>query len=102
MDTGHTPGGFVLVANPSYAGKTPTPMKAVCHDGSPFVTIQCSCGYQLHQHESRVAEIPPDAEIASRCLGCGELLVFPPGFFAEAFKKMRDEGWLAVSGEVER
>jgi hypothetical protein len=61
---------FELVPNPAYAGKTPTPLKAECHDGSPFITIQCDCGVQLHQHESSVVAVPVDAEIASRCPSC--------------------------------
>jgi ribosomal protein S27E len=69
-------------------------MVAECHDRTPFLTIRCRCGYELHQHESRVAAIPDDAEIASRCLGCGELLVFPPGYFKEAFAELRREGWI--------
>jgi hypothetical protein len=26
---------WVLVPNPNYAGKTPRPLQAACHDGSP-------------------------------------------------------------------
>jgi hypothetical protein len=85
---------WALVPNPNYAGKTPRPLQAVCHDGSPCVDIRCRCGYTLHQHESQTAQIPADAEVASRCLGCGELLVFPAGWFAEAFARMRADGWI--------
>jgi hypothetical protein len=88
-------GEWVLVENPAYAGMSPRPMIATCHDGSPFVTIRCRCGSEFHQHESRVAHVPADAEIASRCFGCGELLVFPPGWFAAVFDQLRSEGWTA-------
>jgi len=86
---------WLLVPNPGYAGKTPRSLEAVCHDGTPFVTIRCRCGYELHQHESRTAKIPDDAVVASRCLGCGEILMFPPGWFADAFAQLRREGWVA-------
>jgi ribosomal protein S27E len=81
--------------NPNYAGKTPRPLKVECHDGTPFVTIRCRCGYTLHLHESQTADIPADAEVASRCHSCGEPLVFPAGWFAEAFAQMREDGWIA-------
>jgi hypothetical protein len=87
---------FELVPNPAYAGKTPSPLKAECHDGSPFITIQCDCGVQLHQHESSVVAVPADAEIASRCPSCRKTLVFEPGFFARAFQQLRDQGWVAA------
>ena len=85
---------WVLVDNPSYGGKAPRILKADCHDGTPCVDIRCSCGYTLHQHESRTKDLPVDAEIACSCLGCGELLVFPPGWFHEAFAQMRADGWI--------
>jgi ribosomal protein S27E len=85
---------WVILENPAFAGRKPTILQAACHDRSPFVTIRCRCGYELHQHESRVAMAPAGAEIAMRCLGCGELLLFPPGFFAGAFATLRQEGWI--------
>jgi hypothetical protein len=86
---------FELVPNPAYAGRKPTPLVAECHDGTPFITIQCDCGSQLHQHESSVAHVPAEAEIASRCPSCRKTLVFEPGFFARAFQQLRDDGWVA-------
>ena len=83
-----------LVENAAFAGMEPRIMVAACHDRSPFITIRCRCGCELHQHETRVSSFPDDAELASRCLGCGELLVFPPGFFREAFAGMRRDGWI--------
>jgi ribosomal protein S27E len=89
-------GGWRLEDNPAYAGREPTPLKAKCHDGSPFLTIRCgTCGGEMHQHESVTAGIPRDAEIASPCKECGELLVFPPGWFHEAFAELRRLGWVA-------
>jgi len=85
---------WVLRPNPAYAGKTPRVMKAECHDGSPFVTISCRCGYELHQHESVTSQIPDDVVIASKCLGCGATLTFPPGWFTKAFAELRAEGWI--------
>jgi hypothetical protein len=85
---------FTLVPNPAYAGRTPTPLVVACHDRTPFITIRCDCGAALHQHESFVAHVPVDAEIASRCPGCGKTLVFEPGFFADAFQQLRDDGWV--------
>lgn len=97
----HVPGTFTrtdwkLIDNPDYGGRAPTPLKAACHDGSPFITIKCNhCGEGMHHHETSVAHVPADAEIASRCPTCSRLLVFPPGFFADAFAQLRAEGWVA-------
>lgn len=84
-----------LVENPSYAGREPTPMRAACHDGSPFISIRCDCGALGHQHESRTELIPDTVAVAMRCLECGELLEFPPGYFTTAFARLRAEGWIA-------
>ena len=85
-----------LVENPAYAGKTPTPLEAACHDRTPFITVHCECGSDLHLHESQIAGMPADAEVATGCHGCSELLVFPPGYFQGAFQRLRDEGWIAA------
>lgn len=90
--------GMKLVPNPSYAGKTPRPLLAACHDRTPFLTAQCDCGYQLHLHESQLATLPDHAIIETRCHACGGQLVFPPHFFEDAFQQLRDEGWLAERG----
>jgi hypothetical protein len=83
-----------LVPNPAYAGKTARILKAACHDGSPCIDIRCRCGVTLHQHESRTATIPDDAEVATRCVRCRRLLVFPPGYFVSAFAQLRADGWI--------
>jgi hypothetical protein len=85
---------WVLEENPAYAGQTPRILKAACHDGTPFITIRCDCGEELHQHESQTKDIPAGTETGTRCFGCRKLLVFPPGFFADAFQRLRDDGWI--------
>jgi hypothetical protein len=86
---------WVVGDNPAYGGMTPRPLKPACHDGSPCIDIICtSCGGTLHQHESRTKSLPLDAEVGCPCPYCHEVLVFPPGFFAEAFTKLREDGWV--------
>lgn len=87
--------GSVLADNPAYAGKTPRPLVARCHDGSPFVTVTPGCGHPGHIHETQIAGAPPDAEIGLNCATCGTMSVWPPGWFAAAFQQMRDDGWIA-------
>lgn len=84
---------FELVRNPAFEGRKPTPLQAACHDRTPFLTVRCSCGYELHLHESQLEQVPADYGIATSCHRCGELLDFEPGFFARAFQQLRDEGW---------
>ena len=84
-----------LVRNPDWAGRAPTPLQASCHDGTPFITIRCDCGEDMHMHESQFAAVPDDAEIVTRCHECDETLVFLPGYFPETFARLRAEGWLA-------
>lgn len=67
-------------------------LKATCHDGTPFLTVECDNDHELHVHES---QLPPEpAEVGLRCPTCGEVLVFAPGQIEEAFAQMREEGWL--------
>jgi hypothetical protein len=86
---------WALIPNPAYAGQTPRIVEAVCHDRSPFVTVRCSCGSDMHLHESQTDGIPPDAELATTCRTCAQTLVFPPGYFRAAFQRLRAEGWIA-------
>jgi ribosomal protein S27E len=81
---------WALMPNPNYAGK-PRLMEAACHDRTPFITVFCQCGNEMHIHES---SIRPLVEIAARCNGCGELLLFPPDYLPGAFQQLRDEGWI--------
>lgn len=82
-----------LVDNEAYAGQTPRKLTGACHDGSPFVTIQCdACHAYSHIHETQVQDI--DTRIGMRCV-CGTVLEFPVGCFERAFAEMRRQGWLA-------
>jgi len=81
--------------NPAYAGKPAQKLTADCHDHSPFITIQCSCGFDNHIHESSIIEVPPDRGIGSRCHGCEDVLTFEPGELHAAFAELRGRGWIA-------
>jgi hypothetical protein len=65
--------------NPAYAGRMPSPLEASCHDRSPFLTITCSCGAEMHIHETQIAQAPRGLPMGATCKGCGELLMFEPG-----------------------
>jgi len=85
---------WTLVTNPGITGP-PRPLQAVCHDRSPFVTIVCGgCGFEMHVHETQLPSLPR-TEIVTLCNECGELLEFPSGFLADAFRRLRVEGWIA-------
>jgi hypothetical protein len=86
---------WALVDNPAWAGKTPGDgtLEPACHDKSHFVTIACTCGEQMHIHESQLAGHDFD-DIGAPCKGCGELLLFPPGVLPGAFATMRRQGWI--------
>ena len=45
-------------------------------------------------HESETKAIPAHAEVESRCHRCAAPLIFPPGWFQEAFTQMRKDGWI--------
>lgn len=83
-----------IVPNPAYEGRKPTLLTPACHDGTPSLDVQCDCGHQMHVHESQITEYAFSV-IISTCHGCGEPLVFPSGFFPEAFGQMRADGWIA-------
>lgn len=84
-----------IIDNPEWAGRKPRPLKAECHDGSPFITILCpKCGADGHIHETQIQRVPADAEIAFRCSSCGRASIVPPGFFARGFAEMRAKGWI--------
>jgi hypothetical protein len=86
---------WVWQENPAYAGRTPTVLKAACHDGSPFITISCWCGWDMHVHETQLAKLPAKIEIHARCKGCYEFLTIPPGWLPGAFADLRLRGWIA-------
>lgn len=82
-----------LVDNPVFYGRARGLLEPDCHDRSPFVTIQCACGFDNHVHESSIVEVPPDRGIGSRCNGCQGILEFPPGVLHNAFAELRRRGW---------
>ena len=86
---------WVLVDNPAWAGVKPSGLtESSCCDRSHCLTVECGCGEQMHMHESKTKQVPRGSGVASRCLGCGDLLTFPPGYFAKAFAEMRRQGWI--------
>jgi len=82
------------VENPAYVDRIPEPLTVDCHDGSPFLTVRCFCGFDNHVHESSIIEVPPTAGIATRCHGCRDILRFAPGEFHAAFAELRRRGWI--------
>lgn len=83
------------VENPGWAGVEPRRLTgSECHDRSHFVTVECSCGEQMHMHETQWQKAEGLA-IGSRCKGCGDLLVFPPSHFEGVLAEMRRQGWIA-------
>jgi hypothetical protein len=81
--------------NPAYALRKPAPLEPACHDGSPMLDVLCSaCRTVGHVHETGVAAAPAESAIATRCTGCGEMLVFEPGFLQAGFSELRRRGWV--------
>jgi hypothetical protein len=86
--------GWLWVENPDFMLRRPELLVADCHDRTPFITIHCACDFDNHVHESSSVEVPPDHGVASKCNGCGELMLFEPGWFQFAFEDLRRRGWL--------
>lgn len=86
--------GWVFAENPAFAGQQPRPLQPACHDRSPFITVRCHCGAELHLHETQLAAVPGDTAIGVVCKGCGEALVFEPGELQAGFARMRADGWI--------
>jgi ribosomal protein S27E len=85
---------WVWQENPDYAGRKPTLLEPDCHDRSPFVTVRCGCGFDMHVHETQIANVPAEAEIGAACKVCGRLLTIPPGWLPGAFADLRARGWI--------
>lgn len=86
-----------LVPNLDWRDRTPPPepfSESACCDRSHFVTIACRCGEQMHMHESKTRDLSPEARVLSTCKGCGEVFVFPPKQFSQAFEELRRSGWI--------
>ncbi len=77
-----------LIDNPSlpsdHGDLTPA-----CHDGSPFLTILCSCGDAMHIHETQIANLTRADEVHSRCRGCHKPLVLGGDWLLEAFAAVK-------------
>lgn len=71
--------GWEFRANPAWEGRTPDPAGITCHDGTPFMTIRCSCGETMHFHISQIEHVPDGDEIGSLCRGCGDPQIFCAG-----------------------
>lgn len=85
---------MTLARNPAFEGKTPRPLTATCHDGTPFITIRClTCGADSHVHESQLA--PRGVEMAVRCSGCRGFIEYESDELHDGFAQMRADGWLA-------
>jgi len=80
------PNKWTLIPNPALRGKDPAKLKPICHDRTPFLTIQCSCGYQMHIHQSQIENIPAET-IISICHRCGDVLEFSKKWLLNAIKR---------------
>ena len=83
-----------LAPNLAYRGKKPRRLKAACHDKTPFVTIEHTCGGRLHFHESQVRPITPDTLIVAACPVCNGVIEMPASFAHGAFDQLRRDGWI--------
>lgn len=88
---------FEIIPNPAYAGKEPTLIKAACHDGTPCLTVAPGCGHESHLHESQIelAAAAGAESLMVRCTACSIVDVMDVQQIREAFKQMRDDGWIA-------
>jgi hypothetical protein len=85
----------VLVENPEFAGREPTPLEAVCHDGTPFLTFGCPlCSASNHLHESQIDGLPSPVVLAIRCGSCRRRSELPVRFVRNAFARLRADGWI--------
>lgn len=84
------------VPNPAWEGIEPQRFtQSECHDRSHFVTIECTCGYQGHLHESSISTLPDSPRVGTHCKGCGDVMIFEPGELSGMFAAMREQGWIA-------
>ena len=84
--------GWALVANPGYTGK-PWHMVAVCHDRSPFTSVVCNCGNQMHLHETQIVGVPDDAETRAATTAASRWCS-RPATSRKRLQQMRDDGWI--------
>jgi hypothetical protein len=83
-----------ILANPAFAGRKPTILKAQCHDGPPFIDYACLCGARNHLHESQIAGAEDGDVVLFGCHACGEREPIAAEFVRKAFADMRAEGWI--------
>jgi hypothetical protein len=83
---------FTIVDNPAFQGRTPRPLQVACHDGTPFLTIRCGCGQDMHMHESQLDAVPAATTIAVRCPSCRAIHALGDEVRG-AFADMRAAGW---------
>jgi len=86
---------WLWIENEAYAGQTPRTLTSACHDGSPFVTVRCTCNAEAHIHESQLAKISVFDGIGMPCKSCGDLLQFEPNHAQGYFADLRKRGWIA-------
>ena len=89
---------MTTIRNPAYEGQEPRPLHATCHDGTPFLSVVCRCGAELHLHESQLAAIPSGATVLARSPTCGHQVDLDSDELRLAFRQMRSEGWIAEVG----
>lgn len=64
--------------------------KVFCHDGSPFVNIQCpDCAFIMHIHRTQLPSNYNDYQLRTFCKGCGAELCLPPITAWTGNKKVR-------------
>jgi hypothetical protein len=78
--------GWKLVPNPKLVGVDRSKLEPACHDKTPFLTIECSCGYRMHIHLSQIENVPYEV-LVSRCHRCGELLFFDKEWLINAIRE---------------
>lgn len=58
---------------------SPNHGKVSCHDGSPFVNVQCFvCGFIMHVHATQLPADYDDYELRTFCKRCATELWLPP------------------------
>jgi hypothetical protein len=71
--------GWDFIPNPAWEGRRPDVAGIGCHDRTPFMTIRCSCGSEMHFHISQIERLADEDEALVLCRGCGEPLMFNVG-----------------------
>lgn len=82
--------GWTLKPNPNFPAEHGD-IRAACHDGSPFLTIACSCGAEMHLHETQITGMQPRDELMTACksAGCGKPMLLGGKFLLDAFEDVK-------------